>query len=161
MSTDLRQHLGRLGEQLAAEHLERLGYTIVARNHRTRFGEIDLDRLRRRRRWSSCEVKTRRGRGAAVGRAARRASARRSAAWPRAYLAEATDRPRAAELRFDAIGVVIDARGRLVAPRPPRGRVLSAELQRELLVGQSTGTTCRCSGETPWRWIASRCSGVE
>ncbi|HEY4098389.1 MAG TPA: YraN family protein [Baekduia sp.] len=42
MSTDPRQHLGRLGERLAAEHLERLGCAIVARNHRTRFGEIDL-----------------------------------------------------------------------------------------------------------------------
>jgi hypothetical protein len=40
--TDPRQHLGRLGEQLAAEHLQRLGYAIVCRNHRTRYGEIDL-----------------------------------------------------------------------------------------------------------------------
>jgi putative endonuclease len=41
-SSDLRQQLGRTGEQLAAAHLERLGYAIVARNHRTRFGELDL-----------------------------------------------------------------------------------------------------------------------
>jgi predicted RecB family endonuclease len=41
-TTDPRQTLGRLGERLAAEHLERLGYTILARNHRTRHGEIDL-----------------------------------------------------------------------------------------------------------------------
>src|SRR3954447_26395241 len=39
---DPRRHLGRLGEQLALEHLERLGYRLVARNHRTRFGELDL-----------------------------------------------------------------------------------------------------------------------
>jgi putative endonuclease len=32
-----------------------------------------------------------------------------------AWLAETADRPHAAELRFDAIGVVVDARGRLVA----------------------------------------------
>ena len=31
-----------------------------------------------------------------------------------AFLREVSDRPHAAELRFDAIGVVIDARGRLV-----------------------------------------------
>jgi putative endonuclease len=31
----------------------------------------------------------------------------------RAYLAEAVDRPRTRLLRFDAIGVVVDARGRL------------------------------------------------
>jgi len=42
MTSDLRQHLGRLGEDLALEHLERLGYRLVARNHRTRFGELDL-----------------------------------------------------------------------------------------------------------------------
>src|SRR3954471_9733353 len=39
---DPRRHLGQLGEQLALEHLERLGYTLVARNHRTRHGELDL-----------------------------------------------------------------------------------------------------------------------
>jgi putative endonuclease len=31
-----------------------------------------------------------------------------------AYLADVQDRPRAVELRFDAVGVVIDAHGRLV-----------------------------------------------
>jgi putative endonuclease len=31
----------------------------------------------------------------------------------RAYLTEATDRPRTRHLRFDAVGVVVDARGRL------------------------------------------------
>jgi putative endonuclease len=39
---DLRKPLGRLGEELAAEHLERLGWQIVARNWRTRRGEIDI-----------------------------------------------------------------------------------------------------------------------
>ena len=42
MSDDPRHSLGRRGEQLAAEHLERLGYRVVARNYRTRFGELDL-----------------------------------------------------------------------------------------------------------------------
>jgi hypothetical protein len=39
---DPRHALGRLGEQLAAAHLERLGFMILARNARTRYGEIDL-----------------------------------------------------------------------------------------------------------------------
>ena len=39
---DPRHALGRLGEQLAATHLERLGFAILARNARTRYGEIDL-----------------------------------------------------------------------------------------------------------------------
>jgi putative endonuclease len=111
-TTDPRQHLGRLGEDLAAAHLERLGYAIVRRNHRTRFGEIDLiafgDGV-----LVFCEVKTRRGRGEPWDALhdAKRAQVRRMA---RAYLAdEAATRPRARSLRFDAIGVVVDARGRL------------------------------------------------
>jgi putative endonuclease len=111
VSCDPRQHLGRLGEQLAAEHLQRLGYAIVTRNHRTRFGEIDLV--------ASdgtvlvfVEVKTRRGRGQPWDalHEGKRAQVRRMA---RAYLTEARDRPRVRLLRFDAIGVVVDARGRL------------------------------------------------
>lgn len=34
--------LGERGERAAAKHLEALGYTIVARGHRDRVGEIDL-----------------------------------------------------------------------------------------------------------------------
>jgi putative endonuclease len=34
--------LGASAEDLAARHLARLGYRIVARNYRTRSGEIDL-----------------------------------------------------------------------------------------------------------------------
>jgi putative endonuclease len=111
VSTDPRQHLGRLGEQLAAEHLERLGYTIVCRNHRTRFGEIDLIACHDQT-LVFCEVKTRRGRGEPWDalHEAKRAQVRRMA---RAYLSDATDRPRVRLFRFDAIGVVIDLRGRL------------------------------------------------
>jgi putative endonuclease len=42
MSTDLRHRLGKHGETLAAEHLIRLGYEIVERNYRTRWGELDI-----------------------------------------------------------------------------------------------------------------------
>ena len=37
-----RQRLGDLGEQAAADALEKGGYRIVARNHRCRRGEVDL-----------------------------------------------------------------------------------------------------------------------
>lgn len=37
-----RQSIGRLGEQAAAEMLERAGYGIACRNFRTRLGEIDI-----------------------------------------------------------------------------------------------------------------------
>ena len=36
------QNLGRWGENLAAEALSRKGYTILARNARTPYGELDL-----------------------------------------------------------------------------------------------------------------------
>ena len=55
-----RQRLGRAGEELAAEHLASLGYEVVARNFRTRRGEIDLV-CRRRGEVSLVEVKTRGG----------------------------------------------------------------------------------------------------
>jgi putative endonuclease len=113
MSDDPRHHLGRAGEDLAGEHLERLGYEIVARNHRTRYGELDLvardgDAL------VFVEVKTRRGRGrpwdALDDRKQRQV--RRMAS---AFLAEVADRPRTTALRFDAIGVTLDRDGRLTA----------------------------------------------
>ena len=59
------------------------------------------------------EVKTRRGRGSpwdALG-AEKQGRVRRMAI---SYLSEA-DRPTTANLRFDAIGIVFDARGRLVS----------------------------------------------
>jgi putative endonuclease len=40
--TDTRKSLGRLGEMLAGEYLGREGWQIVARNWRTRRGEIDI-----------------------------------------------------------------------------------------------------------------------
>ena len=113
MSTDLRHHLGRIGEDAAAAHMERLGYAIVARNHRTRFGELDLICLTEGV-LVFVEVKTRRGRGQpwdALG-PGKQARVRRMAA---SYLAAVVDRPHTRHVRFDAIGIVFDARGRLVS----------------------------------------------
>jgi len=114
VSSDLRQHLGRIGEDLALAHFERLGYDLVARNHRTRHGEIDLvvfdgETL------VFVEVKTRRatssGRGPWESLHERKCQqVRRMAA---AFLAE-PGWPYAPDLRFDAVGVVIDGHGLLV-----------------------------------------------
>ena len=113
MSADPRHHLGRDGERLAAEHLERLGYEIVARNHRTRYGEIDLiaaddDTL------VFVEVKSRRGRGSPWD-ALHERKQRQVRKMGFAYLAEVPDRPRRKGIRFDAIGVTFDGAGRLAA----------------------------------------------
>jgi putative endonuclease len=112
---DRRQSLGAAGEQLAADHLGRLGYVVIDRNFRTRWGEIDIiahvpGTL------VFVEVKTRR-RSARAGSpfdavdSRKRAQVRRMAA---SWLAEVTDRPRAEDLRFDVIGVTVDGAGRLL-----------------------------------------------
>ena len=116
MSSDPRHRLGSAGEQLAAEHLARRGFRIVERNYRTRWGELDIVAFDGRT-LAFCEVKTRRAGGSrgrpfeAVG-PAKQARVRRMAG---SWLAERRDRPHAAVLRFDAIGVTFDAAGRLVA----------------------------------------------
>ncbi|MBJ7332199.1 MAG: YraN family protein [Solirubrobacteraceae bacterium] len=115
-SEDPRRSLGRDGEHRALEHLQRRGYALVERNHRTRHGEIDLI-VCDGRALVFVEVKTRRP-GPRAGTPlqaippAKQAQVRRMA---RAWLAATPDRPRVPELRFDAIGVTVDGGGRLVA----------------------------------------------
>ena len=113
MPADPRHTLGRRGEELAAEHLERLGLRILARGFRTRHGEIDLVASDERR-LVFCEVKTRRAGSGSPWDALTEAKQGQVRAMARAYLAAVRDRPRAAELRFDAIGVTVDGGGRLV-----------------------------------------------
>lgn len=42
MSSDPRHILGKWGEEAALKHLTGLGYVLLARNFRTRSGELDL-----------------------------------------------------------------------------------------------------------------------
>jgi putative endonuclease len=120
--SDARRALGRLGEDLAVAHLTRLGFTTIARNIRTRAGEIDLiafDGVT----LVFAEVKTRRvtsrqGRVRADQeplpwlRPRQRARLRRLAV---AWLSEEKHlRPSAHTIRFDAVGVIIDGQGRLL-----------------------------------------------
>lgn len=118
---DLRQRLGAAGERYAADHYERLGFTIVARNHRTRHGEIDLVACDGRT-LVVCEVKTRRGAGSPWDslHERKRRQVRRMAA---AYLASDADRPRVATVRIDAIGIVLDSRDRLVSLQHLEGAI--------------------------------------
>jgi putative endonuclease len=110
-----RQRLGARGEQLALEHFERLGFTLLDRNYRTRFGELDLI-VHDGSLLVFAEVKTARGdaRVAPFERlhAAKQLRVRKIA---RAWLHERSGRPRAAEVRFDAVGVTLDRSGRLLA----------------------------------------------
>ena len=112
-----------MGEQLAAEHLARRGYQILERNYRTRFGELDIVASDGRT-LVFCEVKTRRARSArgdepfgslgpldSVGPAKREQVRRMAGRW----LSERRNHPRAVLLRFDAIGIRLDAAGELVS----------------------------------------------
>lgn len=111
---------GQAGERHAERHLARLGYTVLDRNFRTRFGELDLV-LCRGDRLVFCEVRSRVGPARAgtvtlalesIGPGKRR----KLRAMAREWLSERGGAgERAAVLRFDAIGVALDARGRLLA----------------------------------------------
>lgn len=96
-------------------HLRRRGLVIVERNARTRWGELDVV-ARDGRRLVFVEVKARRDSAWAAPLEAldarKRARLRRLVA---AWLAEHPDRGPTDEVRLDAVGVVVDARGRLVA----------------------------------------------
>ena len=120
MAIDHRRTHGELGERLAEEHLTNRGYTIVARNFRTRYGELDLIAADDRA-LVFCEVKTRlagthRGPASpldAIGPRKREQLRRMATQW----LADSSsaDRPRRQELRFDAIGVMLSPAGSLLA----------------------------------------------
>jgi putative endonuclease len=118
---DPRRYTGRRGEDLAADHMCRLGYCVLARNERTRFGEIDLISFDGHR-LVFAEVKTRR-----VSSTGTRPADQRPFPWPRhrqrarlrrlavAWLGdEERVRPAAHTIRFDAIGVTIDAHDTLL-----------------------------------------------
>jgi putative endonuclease len=115
MPTERTRELGRRGEELAAEHFVRLGYRVLARNHRTRWGELDLVLADEADHTIVfCEVKSRRlgnGDWRENLHDRKREQVRAMAA---AWLNEATDRPWYAELRFDAVGVTLDDRDQLI-----------------------------------------------
>jgi putative endonuclease len=123
---DHRRELGLLGERFAADHFARMGFRVLARNVRTGAGEIDLIAFDGRT-LAFVEVKTRLVRSwrepygppLAHVRAAQRTRVRRAAA---AWLCDAPrklegtgERPSARDLRLDAVAVLVDHRGRLVA----------------------------------------------
>ena len=111
--SDATHTRGRRGEELAAAHFERLGFEVLARNHRTRFGELDLVAFDGET-LVFAEVKTRlAGSGEPFDNlhARKRSQVRRMAI---AWLTEATDRPYGARLRFDGIAVLLDPSGGLV-----------------------------------------------
>lgn len=112
--TDGRGSTGRIGEEHALRHYLRLGFTPVARNARTRHGELDLimgsDRL-----LLFAEVRTRQTPGADPLESfdARKAlQVRRMAVQ---WLAANPGAARGRELRIDAVAVRVDGSGGLLS----------------------------------------------
>ena len=118
MPVDPRRRLGEKGESLACRHLEARGFTVIERNFRTRYGELDVVAADERF-LVFVEVKTRIVRGrpgplgpfAAIGVRKRRQVRLMAREW---LACSAAGRPRPPELRFDAIGISFDSGGRLV-----------------------------------------------
>lgn len=99
-----RMQRGAAGEEAAARYLESQGYSVLARNHRCRLGEVDLI-VARGPLVAFVEVRTRSTRAfggpAATVDAAKQARVIRAA---RDWLARAGGPER--ELRFDVVAVV-------------------------------------------------------
>jgi putative endonuclease len=120
--TSHRLRTGRLAEARAAEHLISLGYRMLERNARTKFGELDIVVFEgRRHALVFVEVKAVRA-GGRVGperpvlwvTPRKQSQVRRLAA---AWIAERRSGgaiPRYAEIRFDAVGVVLGPRDEVV-----------------------------------------------
>ncbi len=120
--SDPRRTVGAAGERLARVHLEARGLTVLDMNFRTRHGELDIVAADRSC-LVFCEVKTRIARGqrasrepelgpfGAIGPRKRRKLRLLAREWLALRGSEAPWRP---ELRFDAVGVELDERGRLL-----------------------------------------------
>jgi len=114
---DRRKSTGARGEAIAAQHLERNGFSIVETNWRRRIGEIDIV-ARDGAALVFVEVRTRRSNQ--VGAAEESITAvkqRRLADLAQLYLQvlESTGRPWAGPWRIDVVAVAIDPRSGEVA----------------------------------------------
>lgn len=105
---DARSALGRRGEDLAAEMLERKGYVVVERNYVCPHGEIDIVAADGRT-LVFCEVKTRRTRR--WGEPALAVDYRKRARYRRLALHWMHERrPGSLEVRFDVVSVIVGPR---------------------------------------------------
>jgi putative endonuclease len=115
--TPRRQSLGRAAENLVAARLAAAGWTILARNARTRHGELDIVALDG---GTLVFVEVKAGHvGSSFGperpvlsvdRRKQQRIRRLAAAW----IGDHRGGPRYAAIRFDAVGVSYDGRGHVV-----------------------------------------------
>ena len=96
--------LGRRGEDLAVEYLQRRGFVVLSRNWRCRDGELDVVAVDRTR-LVVCEVKTRSG--TAFGEPAEAVTRNKAARIRRVTQAWLTEHQvRWCEIRFDVVAVL-------------------------------------------------------
>jgi putative endonuclease len=113
-----KDELGRRGEDLAVQYLERRGLVVLSRNWRCRDGEIDVVATQRGR-LVVCEVKTRSG--TRFGEPAEAVTTRKAARIRRVTQAWlAAHHVRWCEIRFDVLAVLVEP-GRPVAVRHYEG----------------------------------------
>jgi putative endonuclease len=116
-----RREIARRGEDLAADHLVRKGFSILERNFRTRWGELDIVAFDGRT-LVFCEVKSRRSAtqsqhrelAAVAFESLHRRKRHQVRKMARVWLSNRLERPHAPLVRFDAIGVTLEAHGELV-----------------------------------------------
>ena len=114
---DPRNARGAAGEQAAAEMLAALGYEIVERNFRTRYGELDIVATDRDT-LVFCEVRSRVGRNGiawaleSIGPGKQMQLRKMASEWFRLTRAERTH---TRATRFDAVAVALAPNGRVLA----------------------------------------------
>ena len=114
---DPRRARGAAGEDAAAEMLHALGYRIVERNFRTKYGELDIVAVDRDA-LVFCEVRSRVGSNAiayaleSIGPGKQIQLRKMANEWFRLTTA---DPPRTRSIRFDAVAVALNSNGAVLA----------------------------------------------
>ncbi|GAA5147902.1 YraN family protein [Pseudonocardia eucalypti] len=112
-----KDELGRRGEDLAVEYLERQGLVVLSRNWRCRDGELDVVATDRTR-LVVCEVKTRSGTGyGSPAEAVTHQKAARIRRVTQSWLA--AHRTRWCEIRFDVLAVMAPPGGQVTVRHYP------------------------------------------
>jgi putative endonuclease len=114
---DPRRARGRAGEEAAARMLAALGYEILERNFRTKYGELDVVAIDRDT-LVFCEVRARVGQNAiayaleSIGPAKRLQLRKMAREWFRLSTAEP---PPTRRTRFDAMAIALTRDGRVLS----------------------------------------------
>ena len=103
--SDERKKIGSIGEKLASDYLERIGYSILQLNFRCRYGEIDIIACNSEC-LVFCEIKTRKSSAPLhPSLSVNKAKGKRNRELASLYLMEHEDETR--QPRFDVMSVIL------------------------------------------------------